>query len=137
MHIGEAIAEAVCHAAEELHMKALAVFTETGFSARLVSKYRPRAPIVAFSPNQGTRRRMSLFWGVMPRRISVLQSVDELAELAEKRLRKEGLVKQGDVVGLIAGTPFGAKGTTNLMRLMRIGGGIDPRTFLGRRLVRD
>jgi pyruvate kinase len=137
MHIGEAIAEAICHAAEELHMKVVVVFTETGFSARLVSKYRPRAPIVAFSPNQGTRRRMSLFWGVLPRRISVLKSVDELAELAEKRLRKEGLVKQGDVVGLIAGTPFGAKGTTNLLRLMRIGGGIDPRTFLGRRLVKD
>src|SRR6202044_1630933 len=62
MHIGEAVAEAVCHAAEELNMKVLAVFTETGFSARLVSKYRPRAPIIAFSPNQGTRRRLSLFW---------------------------------------------------------------------------
>src|SRR3984957_17817028 len=50
LHIGEAIAEAICHAAEELNMKLVVVFTETGFSARLVSKYRPRVPIVAFSP---------------------------------------------------------------------------------------
>src|SRR5579863_10486598 len=113
MHIGEAVAEAICHAAEELKMKALAVFTETGFSARLVSKYRPRAPIIAFSPNQGTRRRLSLYWGVIPRSISEIRSVEELADLAEERLQKEGLVKRGDVVGLIAGTPFGAKGTTN------------------------
>src|ERR1700683_1763570 len=133
MHIGEAIAEAICHAAEELHMKVLVVFTETGFSARLVSKYRPRAPIVAFSPNQGTRRRMSLFWGVLPRRISEVRSIEELAEVAESRLRKEKLVKKGDVVGVIAGTPFGAKGTTNLIRLIRVGGGMIPRTFLGRR----
>jgi pyruvate kinase len=137
IHIGEAIAEAICHAAEELQMKVLAVFTETGFSARLVSKYRPRAPIVAFSPNQGTRRRMSLLWGVMPRSISELLSVEELAEIAEKRLRKEGLVKTGDVVGLVAGTPFGAKGTTNLIRIIRVGGGMIPRTFLGRRRARD
>jgi len=137
MHIGEAVAEAVCHAAEELNMKVLAVFTETGFSARLVSKYRPRAPIIAFSPNQGTRRRLSLFWGVMPRSISELHSVEELAQLAEDRLQKEGLVKRGDVVGLIAGTPFGAKGTTNLMRIIRVGGGPIPRTFLGRRPARD
>ncbi len=137
IHIGEAIAEAVCHAAEELQMKVLAVFTETGFSARLVSKYRPRAPIVAFSPNQGTRRRMSLFWGVMPRSISGLTTVEELATIAEERLRNEGLVKTGDIVGLIAGTPFGAKGTTNLIRIIRVGGGMIPRTFLGRRRVRD
>jgi pyruvate kinase len=122
LHIGEAIAEAICHAAEELHMKLVVVFTESGLSARLVSKYRPRAPIVAFSPNRDTRRRLSLLWGVLPRRIVGIHSVEQLAEVAEKRLREEKLVQKGDIVGIISGTPFGARGTTNLIRLLRIGG---------------
>jgi pyruvate kinase len=121
-HISEAVAEAICHAAEELDMKAIVVFTETGYSARLVSKYRPRAPIVTFSPNQETRRRLSLFWGVNPKRMDRMRYIDQLPELAEQRLRKEKLVKDGDIVGIIAGTPIGSRGTTNLMRLMRIGG---------------
>jgi pyruvate kinase len=122
LHISEAVAEAICHAAEELHMKAVVVFTETGYSARLVSKYRPRAPIVTFSPNQETRRQLSLFWGVNPKSMDRIKYIDQLPEIAEQRLRKEKLVKDGDIVGIIAGTPIGSRGTTNLMRLMRIGG---------------
>jgi pyruvate kinase len=121
LHISEAIAEAICHAAEELRMKTIAVFTETGFSARLVSKYRPRAPIVGFTPNPETRRRLSLFWGVLPRRIKHVRQVDQLARVAALRLLEENLAKRGDVVGIVAGTPLGARGTTNMMRLLRIG----------------
>jgi len=121
LHIGEVVAEAICHAAEELRMSAVAVFTESGFSARLVSKYRPRAPIVGFSPNQETRRRLSLYWGVLPRRIDRIRSIDELARIAEARLSEERVVKRGHVVGIVAGTPLGARGTTNLVRLMKIG----------------
>ncbi len=120
--ISEAIAEAICHAAEELHMKAIVVFTETGYSARLVSKYRPRAPILTFSPNQETRRRLNLFWGVDSKRMDRIEYIDQLPAVVEERLRKEHLVRKGDIVGMIAGTPIGARGTTNLMRLMRIGG---------------
>jgi pyruvate kinase len=119
--ISEAIAEAICHAAEELHMKAIVVFTETGYSAQLVSKYRPRAPILTFSPNQETRRRLNLFWGVDSKRMDRIEYIDQLPAVVEERLRKEKLVKKGDIVGMIAGTPIGARGTTNLMRLMRIG----------------
>jgi pyruvate kinase len=122
LHIGEAIAEAICHAAEELQMKLVVVFTESGLSARLVSKYRPRAPIVAFSPSSDTRRRLSLLWGVLPRRIVGIHSVEQLAKVAEERLREEKLVKRGDIIGIISGTPFGSRGTTNLIRLLRIGG---------------
>jgi pyruvate kinase len=120
--ISEAIAEAICHAAEELNMTAIAVFTESGSSARLVSKYRPRAPIVAFSPVQEARRRLSLLWGVLPRTISRVHDIDQLAKTAEARLTEESLVKRGDIVGVIAGTPLGTTGSTNLMRLIRIGG---------------
>lgn len=122
LQISEAIAEAICHAAEELRMKVIAVFTETGSSARLVSKYRPRAPIVAFSPIQETRRRLALLWGVWPRSIARIHDIDELARLAEKRLKEEHIVRSGDVVGIIAGMPLGTRGSTNLMRLIRIGG---------------
>jgi pyruvate kinase len=120
--ISEAIAEAICYAAEELNLKAIAVFTESGSSAGLVSKYRPRAPIVAFSPLQEARRRLSLLWGVLPRTIKRVNDIDQLAEVAEARLTEERLVKRGDIVGIIAGTPLGTTGSTNLMRLIRIGG---------------
>jgi pyruvate kinase len=120
--ISEAIAEAICYAAEELNLKAIAVFTESGSSAGLVSKYRPRAPIVAFSPVQEARRRLSLLWGVLPRTIKRVHDIDQLAKVAEARLTEEHLVKRGDIVGIIAGTPLGTTGSTNLMRLIRIGG---------------
>jgi pyruvate kinase len=122
LQISEAIAEAICHAAEDLRLKIVAVFTETGFSARLVSKYRPRAPIVAFSPNPETRRRLGLLWGVLPRRIARIRNIDHLARIAVARLREEKLVAHGDCVGIIAGTPLGTRGTTNMMRFVRIGG---------------
>ena len=67
-NIADATAELICHASEELEMKVIAVFTETGSSARLISKYRSPRPVIAFSPNQETRRRISLLWGVTPRR---------------------------------------------------------------------
>ncbi len=122
LQINEAIAEAICHAAEELNLKVVAVFTESGSSAGLVSKYRPRAPIVAFSPLQETRRRLALFWGVLPRSMGRVHDIDELATAAEQRLLEEKLVKRGDIVGVVAGTPIGTTGSTNLMRLLRIGG---------------
>jgi pyruvate kinase len=122
LQINEVIAEAICHAAEELHLKVVAVFTEKGSSAGLVSKYRPRAPIVAFSPVQETRRRLALYWGVLPRSMGAVHDIDKLAATAEKRLLEEKLVKRGDIIGVVAGTPIGTTGSTNLMRLLRIGG---------------
>jgi pyruvate kinase len=120
--INETIAESICHAAEQLRMKIIVVFTETGSSARLVSKYRPPVPIVCFSPNQETRRRLSLLWGVTPRLVKPVHDADQLARVAEKSLLEERLVKPGDIIGIVAGTPLGTRGTTNFMRLARIGG---------------
>jgi pyruvate kinase len=117
LSVAEAVSEAVCHAAGELDMKVIAVFTESGSTARLIAKYRPRPPIVAFSPLQETRRRLALLWGVLPRRIDHVNNIDELAHLAEKRLLEERLVAKGDVVGVVAGTPLGQRGTTNFMKL--------------------
>ena len=103
-------------------MKVLAVFTESGSTARLISKYRPPAPIIAFSPNQETRRRMSLLWGLLPRTIAHVRQIDDLADAAEKRLLEEKLVVPGDIVGIVAGTPLGHPGTTNFLKLHTVSG---------------
>jgi pyruvate kinase len=120
LSVAETVSEAVCHAAGELNMKVIAVFTETGSTARLISKYRPRCPVIAFSPNQETRRRLSLLWGVLARRIERVKDIDSLSAVAEERLLEEKLVRSGDVVGIVAGTPLGQRGTTNLMKLHTI-----------------
>jgi len=122
LKVAETVAELVCHASRELHMKLIAVFTHSGFTARLVSRYRPHVPIVAFSPEAETRRRMALIWGVLPRSIQDVQKVDGLAPVAEKRLFQERLVRKGDVIGIVAGTPMGIRGTTNFMKFHVIGG---------------
>ena len=83
LKVAESVAELVCHASRELHMKLIAVFTHSGFTARLVSRYRPLVPIVAFSPVAETRHRMALIWGVMPRDISDVRKIDGLAAIAE------------------------------------------------------
>jgi pyruvate kinase len=121
LKVAETVAELVCHASRELHMKLIAVFTHSGFTARLVSRYRPLVPIIAFSPEQPTRRRMSLLWGVTPRSIVDIKNIDGLAAIAEKRLIEERLVKKGDVIGIVAGTPMGIRGTTNFMKFHVIG----------------
>ena len=122
LKVSETVAELVCHACRELHMKLIAVFTHSGFTARLVSRYRPLVPIVAFSPEQETRRRMALIWGVYPRNIQDIRKVDGLASVAERRLLEERLVHQGDVIAIVAGTPMGIRGTTNFMKFHVIGG---------------
>jgi pyruvate kinase len=124
LKVAETVAELVCHASRELHMKLIAVFTHSGFTARLVSRYRPLVPIVAFSPEAETRRRMALFWGVMARAIVDVHKVDGLAEIAEQRLLEERLVRKGDVIGIVAGTPMGVRGTTNFMKFHVIGGAV-------------
>ena len=121
LKVAETVAELVCHASRELHMKLITVFTHSGFTARLVSRYRPLVPIVAFSPEASTRRRMSLLWGVISRNISDIKKIDGLAALAEKRLVEERLVKKGDVIGIVAGMPMGLRGTTNFMKFHVIG----------------
>jgi pyruvate kinase len=103
-------------------MKWIVVFTHSGFTARLISRYRPLVPIAAFSPDPETRRRLALVWGVAPLAIPDLRKVDQLAEISEKRLLEEKLVRKGDVIAIVAGTPMGVRGTTNFMKFHVIGG---------------
>jgi pyruvate kinase len=120
--VAETTAELICHASNEFAMKVIAVFTETGTTARLISKNRPKPPIIAFSHDQNTRRQISLLWGVLPRRMGKPRNMEDLSRVAEQRLLEERLVSRGDVVGIVAGTPIGVRGSTNFMKFHVVGG---------------
>src|SRR5258706_12282978 len=95
LKVAETVAELVCHASRELHMKLIAVFTHSGFTARLVSRYQPLVPTAAFSPEAETRRGMAVIWGVLARKTQDVQRVDGPAKIAEKPLLEEKLVGKG------------------------------------------
>ena len=116
LSVAETICEAVAHAAEDLPMGAIAIFTETGNTARMISKYRPKVPIYAFTHLEPVVRRMNLFWGVHPVRCRQAHSAQEMVTLAEQDLVRRGLLKPKDVLGVVAGTRQ-TSGSTNLMRL--------------------
>ena len=120
LSISDTISESVVHATQQLAAKAIAVFTQSGSTARVISKYRPGPPIFAFSPAQETRQRLALYWGVIPRRIGEVRDIDSLALLAEKQLLEENFCKPGDVIAIVAGTPLGVRGTTNFLKLHQI-----------------
>jgi pyruvate kinase len=118
------VPEAVCHTAaamaEELNLEAIAVFTQSGASARLISKFRPRVPVFAFSPSPQVLRLTALYWGVYPILMAHVQSTDRMVEGAARLLRERGAVKPGDLIAVIAGTPIARRGTTNLLKVHRI-----------------
>ena len=114
--IAETICESIAHAAEDLRMCAIAVFTETGNTARMISKYRPKAPIYAFSRSQQVCNRMNLLWGVQPVLSGRALSSDGMLAAAQHQLLQEGKIDDGDVLGVVAGTQM-ASGSTNFMRL--------------------
>ncbi|HVA00660.1 MAG TPA: pyruvate kinase [Terriglobia bacterium] len=120
LNVPEGICESVAHMATELNLKAIAVFTQSGSSARLISKYRPRVPVYAFSPLHNVLRRTALYWGVTPVHMSRVQSTDRMVEGAARRLQELGVVAPGDVIAVIAGTPIARRGTTNLLKVHRI-----------------
>jgi pyruvate kinase len=119
--IAETICESIAHAAEDLQMSAIAVFTETGNTARLISKFRPQARIYAFSDVPPVCNRMNLFWGVYPLQRDQAGSAEAMVRAAESELVRQGRVKPGEVLGVVAGTQM-ASGSTNFMRLHVVGG---------------
>ncbi len=117
LSVAEAICESIAHAAEDLPMGAIAVFTETGNTARMISKYRPRVSIYAFSHTAPVCNRMNLLWGVHPvQRRELARSAEDMVNTAERELLHRGQLKPGDVLGVVAGTQT-ASGSTNFMRL--------------------
>lgn len=118
--IAEAICTAAASAAETTGAVALAVMTESGTTARVLSKHQPAAPIVAFTPKEMTRRRMALYWGVDARVMQWLSNPDEQVTEIERRLTSDRTVRPGDRIVLLAGTVAGRPGGTNVMKLHAI-----------------
>ncbi|MGD0990026.1 MAG: pyruvate kinase [Candidatus Sulfotelmatobacter sp.] len=116
LSIAETICESIAHAAEDLPMGAIAVFTETGNTARMISKYRPQAAIYAFTPNSVVAQRTNLYWGVHPIMCAPGLSAEEMVRVAESVLLDRRVLKPGDVLGVVAGTRQ-SSGSTNFMRL--------------------
>jgi pyruvate kinase len=116
LSISETICESIAHAAEDTDMAAIAVFTETGNTARMLSKYRPKARIYAFSHVPEVCNRMNMFWGVQAVRREHALNAEEMLATAEQELLRSGRVKPGHVLGVVAGTQM-SSGSTNFMRL--------------------
>ena len=116
LSVAETICESIAHAAEDLPMGAIAIFTESGNTARMISKYRPKAPIYAFTHIAPVVQRMNLYWGVHPVRCQQARSAEQMVALAEQSLVARGQLKAGEVLGVVAGTRQ-TSGSTNLMRL--------------------
>ncbi len=121
LSITEAVAEAVCHIAYDISACAIICATTSGSTARLVSKYRPKTPIVAFSPNEITYRRLALSWGVQPRLIPQVYTMEEMLQTAVNTAVELGLASEGDKVVITAGVPIGVPGYTNLIKVHTIG----------------
>ena len=115
--IAESIARNACDVAVEVKARLVVTFTHSGDTARLVSKGRPRVPIIAFSPIETTRRRLALVWGVQPRYIPVAKTEEEVVNMAANFLVGQGLASPGDRVVLVYGAPLNVKGTTNVVRV--------------------
>jgi pyruvate kinase len=116
LSVAETICESIAHAAEDLPMGAIAIFTETGNTARMISKHRPKAPIYAFTHVAPVVDRLNLFWGVHPMRCRQPHSVEQMVTTAEQALARRGIIEPGAVLGVVAGTRQ-ASGSTNFMRL--------------------
>jgi pyruvate kinase len=115
--IAEAIARGAVNAAREIGARYLVAFTESGSSATNVSLARPHVPIIAFSPNPKTRRRMALLWGVIPREVPAVHDADELVDYCSGDLMAAGLASPGERVVIVFGAPFGVSGSTNTVRV--------------------
>ena len=128
MHVGkrrsltvpETICECMAHSAQDLDLTAIAIFTESGNTARLLSKYRPDAPIYALSPFEHVVNRAMLLWGTVAILCERFEGTDTLVRMAEEMLQARGYAKPNQVVGIVAGTAT-KTGATNFMRLHRVG----------------
>jgi pyruvate kinase len=111
-----------CRAARETGAVLIAAFTLSGNTARLLSHYRPQVPIIAFSPNQEVRRRLSVLWGVEARVLEPIQDMELMVRRVEEELLTRGLAHNGDRVVIVYGAPVGQPGKINSLRLHQIGG---------------
>jgi pyruvate kinase len=119
----DAIAEAASRMAEEVGACALVAFTESGSTARRLARHRPSVPILAFTPEPTTRRRLALVWGVESLVMGRAPDTDAMVAQVERAVLDDGRGHPGDPIVIVAGTPPGVIGTTNTIRVHRLGDG--------------
>jgi pyruvate kinase len=118
--VNQVIAAAACEAATVSGAVAICCFTLRGETARLLAEFRPHVPIIAFSPDQAIRRRLALYWGVVPKVMEPVRNADLMTEMVSDRLLEDGVAAPGDRVVLVHGSPLGVPGHTNSIRLHEI-----------------
>ncbi|MDA5108267.1 MULTISPECIES: pyruvate kinase [Brevibacillus] len=133
--ITDAISQAVANAALDLDAAAVITATESGHTARMVSKYRPKAPIVAVTPHADVVRRLALVNGVYPVLGPMANTTDEMLEMSVQQALEAGYVRHGDLVVITAGVPVREVGTTNLMKIHVIGDIVAKGQGIGRKVV--
>ena len=119
--VAEILADAAHHAARDSGAAAIVVFTSRGSSARLVSRYRPPVGVFAITPHDTTARQLSVSYGVKPLLAPDVSNTDEMLNQMDRVLIEGGFLQKGQLVIFVAGQPVGRPGTTNLMKLHRIG----------------
>ena len=119
--VSESVARAACMLAERIEAKAILTATESGFTARQISRFRPGAPIIATTPSETVRRQLMLSWGVIPVVVSQHNNTDELMVAAMEAACREGWVSTGDLVVITAGVPVWTTGSTNLIKALKVG----------------
>jgi pyruvate kinase len=130
--VTDAISFATVSTAMELNASAIITATQTGHTARMVSKYRPECGIIAATPYEKVARKLSIVWGVYPIIAEKMESADEVMEKSINEALKQGYVKKGELVVLAAGVPVGFTGTTNLMKVHIVGDVLAKGTGMGR-----
>lgn len=139
--ITDAISQSVCNAAFDLKASAILTPTESGYTARMVSKYRPKAPIIAVTPHQDIMRKLALVWGVYPLQATSADSTDEMLEISVHAALQAEMIKHGDLLVITAGVPVRESGTTNMMKIHVVGDivakgqGIGKNAFSGKVVV--
>ena len=115
--VTDAISYATCTTAESLGISTIITATQSGSTARMVSKHRPRSHIIAATPDEGVARRLNLVWGVTPLLVKRRQGTDQMIEEAVTATINAGLIREGEMVVITAGVPTGVPGTTNLLKV--------------------
>lgn len=118
---GGAITRAAVEVADQLDAKFIVAFTQSGDSARRLSRLRPKQPILAFTPLSHTFSIMSLYWGIQPRLVEYADHTDKMTAQVDKALQTDGIAEVGDLVCIAAGSPPGTAGSTNSLRVHRVG----------------
>jgi pyruvate kinase len=120
LNVPNAISRATCTTAHDLDAAAIITMTESGSTARMISKFRPMCPIIGCTTNERVCRQLSMSWGVTPVLIEKKRTSDEIFEHAIEKAIETGIVKSGDLVVLTAGLPMGMTGTTNTLKVQTI-----------------